>query len=317
MLLLLTMTFSTISCDEDDDQNPTETITTIAQSTENISIFAQAVIRADLANTFDDENVSLTVFAPTNEAFAAYLTAEGYDEGIYDVDPDPEGLRRILLNHVIGMEKTVTDLPRNGYLTTGGIPDAPASSNLSLYINKSSGTRLNGTASITTRDIRATNGIIHIVNGVIGLPTIETHLRINPNLSTLYSLLQRNQQPDFATILRGQGPFTMFAPTNDAFSSLNKEITGGIGTVTPENITAILQYHVVEGRFLVNQLTEGQILSTTLIPTTLMITVNGGAKITDDTSRISTIGTTDIKAVNGVIHGVNRVLLPNSNNNPL
>ncbi|HEX8576596.1 MAG TPA: fasciclin domain-containing protein [Flavobacterium sp.] len=95
------MTFSTISCDEDDDQNPTETITSIFLGTENISIFAQAVIRADLATIFDDENVNLTVFAPTDEAFAAYLTAEGYDEGIYDVDLDPEVLRQFYLKHKI------------------------------------------------------------------------------------------------------------------------------------------------------------------------------------------------------------------------
>lgn len=316
MLLILAMTFSTISCNEDEDEDikPTETITTIVLSTENLSIFAQAVIRADLANTFDDENVNLTVFAPTDEAFAAFLAAEDYEEGIYDVDINPEILRQILLNHVVSTETTVANLPTDGYLTTGGIPNAPENSSLSLYVNKSSsGTRLNDSANITNGDIRATNGIIHIVDGVIDLPTIATHLRINPSLSTSYSLLQRNEQPDFAAILSSAGPFTVFAPTNDAFSSLDRELPGGLAAVTPENITNILRYHVVEGKLLASQLSEGQILPTTLIPRTVTVTVNGGTKIIDESSRTNTIGITDIEATNGVIHTVDQVLLPNNN----
>jgi uncharacterized surface protein with fasciclin (FAS1) repeats len=70
---------------------------------------------------------------------------------------------------------------------------------------------------VTTADIIASNGVIHVVDKVIGLPTIVTHATANPNFTSLVGALT-GRQPDFVTILSGAGPFTVFAPTNDAFT---------------------------------------------------------------------------------------------------
>ncbi|HEX8577781.1 MAG TPA: fasciclin domain-containing protein, partial [Flavobacterium sp.] len=118
MLAVLAMTFSTVSCDEDDDHNPTETIATIAGRTENLSTLVTALQRADLVNTLNDKDVSYTVFAPTNQAFAAFLQAGGYEGGINDTDLTTEALRRILLNHVVNIETYAANLPTDGYLKT-------------------------------------------------------------------------------------------------------------------------------------------------------------------------------------------------------
>ena len=312
MLAILAMTFSTVSCDEDDDHNPTETIATIAGRTENLSTLVTALQKADLVNTLNDKNVSYTVFAPTNQAFTTFLQAKGYS-GVADPTLTASALRRILLNHVVNIETYAANLPTDGYLKTLA-PSDNNNNTLSLYVNKSSGTRLNGTVNVITKDTRATNGVIHIVDGVIDLPTITTHLRANPSLSTLVIQLNRGGgQPDFASILNGAGPFTIFAPTNNAFSSLNTELTGGMSSLTAGNISDVLRYHIAPNKFLSGQLTNGQIVRTTLVlPTLQTFTVNttNGLKITDARSRITDIGTVNIEATNGVIHAVNRVLLP-------
>lgn len=307
MLLLLTMTFSTVSCDEEDDDNPTETITIIAQRTENLSIFAQALERTGLRTTLGDPTTSYTVFAPTNEAFRVFL--QDYNNDINNVPVDP--LRHILVNHIVGVETYVANLPNGGYVTTGTV-NVPGTYYLSLYVDKSSGIRLNNSARVISRDIRATNGVIHTVDAVIEQPTITTHLRANPALSTLTGLLTRPGQHDFANTLDSPGTYTVFAPINDAFSALDRELPGGMASLDAGNISDVLGYHVVPVRVLSGAI-GGQTLPTSLIvptPQTLTVSANG-LQITDARNRQTNIGTTDILATNGVIHAVNRVLLPN------
>jgi uncharacterized surface protein with fasciclin (FAS1) repeats len=102
---------------------------------------------------------------------------------------------------------------------------------------------------VTTADIIASNGVIHVVDKVIGLLTIVTHATANPNFT---SLVFREGTTGFVTILSGAGPFTVFAPTNDAFTALNGVSPGGIiASVSAANLTKVLQYHVVSGNILV------------------------------------------------------------------
>ena len=216
MLAILAMTFSTVSCEEDDDYNPTETIATIAGRTENLSTLASALRLTGLDATLADPKASFTVFAPTNQAFTAFLQQQTPAYSTVN-DVPVTLLRQILLNHVVNVETYAANLPTDGYLKTMATSTNGTDNKLSLYVNKSSGTRLNNIASVITKDTRAINGVIHIVDGVIDLPTITTHLRANPSLSTLVGLLNRTGQPDFAATLNGVGPFTVFAPSNDAF----------------------------------------------------------------------------------------------------
>ena len=117
---------------------------------------------------------------------------------------------------------------------------------LSMYVDITSSVKLNGVANVTIADVIASNGVIHVVDAVIGLPTIVTHALANKNFSSLVSALTGAGQPDFVTILSGTGPFTVFAPTNTAFTALNTELApGGIAGVSAANLTKVLQYHVV------------------------------------------------------------------------
>jgi len=308
LVLLTFFTFTVTSCDNNDD-NPApvdNTITGKAIATTNLSILVQALVKADLATTLQGTG-PYTVFAPTNDVFTAFLATTSYAT-INDVPK--EVLTQILLNHVVTGAVKSTDLT-TGYIKTLAKGSASNTNTLSMFVNTSAGVKLNGVATVTTADIMASNGVIHIVDKVIGLPTIVTHATANPNFTSLVGALTGAGQPDFVSILSGTGPFTVFAPTNTAFTALNTELApGGIAGVSAANLTKVLQYHVVNGNILAATLTEGQVVPTLQTPQTFSIQLTGGAKIKDANNRISTIIATDVQCSNGVIHVLDKVLLP-------
>ncbi len=307
--LIVLFSVVAVSCDDDDNNVVVDnTITGKASTTANLSILVQALVKADLATTLKGAG-PFTVFAPTNEAFATFLATTPYAT-INDVPK--EALTQILLNHVVTGTVKSTDLT-TGYIKTLAKGSASTINTLSMYVNTSSGVKLNGIATVTTADIMASNGVIHIVDKVIDLPTIVTHAAANGNFSTLVSVLNRSGQPNFITALSGTGPFTVFAPTNAAFTALNTELApGGIAGVSAANLTKILQYHVVSpANVLAASLTEGQVVTPILTPAqTFTIQLTGGAKIKDANNRISNIIITDVQCSNGVIHAIDKVLLP-------
>jgi len=309
----LLVTFVACS-DDDDNSNAGKTIAQIATSTGDLSILVDALDRADLVETLNG-TTNYTVFAPNNAAFTAFLQANGFA----NLDAVPvSALKEILLNHVIAGEVTSNQLTTS-YVKTLGKGSASATNTLSMFVNTSSGVVLNGGttnggATVTAADIQASNGVIHLVNAVIGLPTVVNHSIANPNFSILVQALTRNDQPDFAGILSGStnSPFTVFAPTNAAFVSLLGELNlASLNDVPQETLEKTLKYHVVTGaNVLSTSLTNGMSVAT-FAGDPFTINLTGGAKITDANGRISNIIATDVQASNGVIHAVDKVLLPN------
>jgi uncharacterized surface protein with fasciclin (FAS1) repeats len=291
------------SCNDDDDApvvTPSTTITDIAVATPNLSILVKALTKADLANTLKGAG-PFTVFAPTNQAFID----AGYTEAVVDALPASgvPALKELLLNHVVSGAVQSTGLTNNTYIKTLGKGAASSTNTLSMYVEKNSeGVFLNGYAEVTTANIIASNGVIHIVDAVIGLPTIATHATANPNFSTLTDLL--SAQGLVPTLSGTSGsPFTVFAPLNSAFDSSTLSLYGGL---TSAQQTAVLTYHVVGG---------ANVLSNA-IPTTPITTLEtgtftiAGTTITDEQNRQTNIVLTDVQCSNGVIHAVNKVLLP-------
>ena len=304
--LTLLVVSSTImfSCSDDDSPTQNNSITDIASGNPNFSILVDALSRADLAETLDQAG-SYTVFAPTNEAFMNFLD----DNGFESLDDVPVAtLTQVLLNHVVSGTNLSSGLT-TGYVKTLATGSASSTNTLSMFINTASGVRLNGVSSVTSADIIADNGVIHVVDAVIGLPTIVTHATANPNFSTLVGALTAEGQPDFVGILSGtaSSPFTVFAPSNAAFATFESQNPGTIASLTSAQLTAVLSYHVVAGA---NVLSTG-------IPTGPITTFEtgtftiSGTTITDETSRQTNIVAVDVQATNGVIHVIDNVILPN------
>ena len=306
IIALIALTSFTISCDNDDEPVADNTITGIAKTNANLSILVQALVKTDLASTLQGVG-PFTVFAPTDAAFVAFLKTTPYAT-LNDVPKDV--LTQILLNHVVSGKVKSTDLT-TGYVKTLAKSATSGTNTMSMYVDLRSGVKLNGVATVTTADIMASNGVIHVVDKVIGLPTIVTHATANPNFTSLVGALTSAGQPDFVSILSSAGPYTVMAPTNDAFTALNTELApGGIAGVSTANLTKVLTYHVANGNVLAASLMEGQIISTLQTPQKYTIQLSGGAKIKDANNRISTITATDVQCSNGVIHVINKVLLP-------
>jgi uncharacterized surface protein with fasciclin (FAS1) repeats len=309
---MIALVLSITSCDDDDPVQPT--ITGIASANAEFSTLVTALTRTNLAATLDGSG-QFTVFAPTNAAFAAFFATLGANVTVDNVDE--AALRNILLNHVIAAE-VKSGAIMTGYVSTlSPVSAAAGAPTISMFIQKeganvfvNGGTATTG-VRVTTADVDASNGVIHIVNAVIGIPTVVDHAIANPNFSSLVGALTSEGQPNFVDILSAAGPFTVFAPVNEAFADLGTELETLDVDLTPELLTTVLQYHVVAGRILSSSLTAAPMTVTPLDGGTWSVSTTGGAKITDGNGRVATIIATDVQARNGVIHAINKVLIPN------
>ncbi|MFG6687706.1 fasciclin domain-containing protein [Mariniflexile sp. HNIBRBA6329] len=306
MSLMVFALLMTVSCDDDDPVKTPETIAEIAIATPGLESLVTALDRANLVNVLDSSG-EYTVFAPTNTAFEAFLSANNF-ASVNDVPVNV--LTQVLLNHVIAEELPASSLS-TGYKNTLATY-ADTDLNLSMFVNTSGGVKLNGVSNVTTANIEATNGVIHVVDAVIGIPTVVTFATADPNFTTLVSALTTlTPATDFVSVLSDTDEaYTVFAPTNAAFSALSS---------VPEEstLTQVLLHHVVSGNIQSSALTpNGNTVAPTLQGNNLTITLPGTggniANMTDGSGNMDIgIIAVDVQAGNGVIHVINKVAIPN------
>ncbi|PIB27063.1 adhesin [Maribacter sp. 4U21] len=273
-------------------------ITDLAIATPTLSNLVAALQAADgdLPNVLDGAG-PFTVFAPTDDAFAAFLEANNFAT-LADVPVDV--LTQVLLNHVVSGTNMSSDLA-TGYvssLSTAG----PEGANLSMFIDVSDGVVVNGVSSVTNADIKASNGVVHIVDAVIGLPNIVDHALANSELTSLVGALTDGGNTTFTTLLSDADEvFTVFAPVNAAFTAFTNP--------NGNDINNVLSNHVIQGAAAVSTgLTNSYIssLGTNVDGDNLSMYVN-----TDDGVRLngtSSVAIADVIATNGVIHAVDAVI---------
>lgn len=234
-----------------------------------------------------------TVFAPTDEAFAKL------PKGTVETLLKPENkdqLVAILTYHVV----------------SGKVP-------ASAVVNLTNATTLNGqrvdikvsdagvnvdAAKVTATDIECSNGIIHVIDSVI-LPATDSIPATAVKAGTFKTLVAAVEAAGLAETLSGKGPFTVFAPTDEAFAKLPKGTVESL--LKPENkdkLVAILTYHVVAGRVYSDQAVKAG-TAKTLQGGEVKISTEDGAKVNE-----AGLVATDIEAANGVIHVIDSVLLP-------
>ena len=289
-------------------------ITDLAIGNENLQNLVAALLAADgdLPTVLRGDG-PFTVLAPTDEAFETFL--DGAELGDLDVDV----LTNVLLNHVISGELTSTDLEGLGSGYSNTLATGPGDANLSIYFDATDGVEFNGSIDVVTPNVRALNGIVHVVNEVIALPTVVTFATADPNFSTLVqALTDLTPGTDFVSILsaqdgEGDDPFTVFAPTDDAFDKL-------LAIPAEDDLVPILQHHVVAGANVrSSDLTpDGDTMATTLEGDMITITLPGtGDNIADVTDGAGNTGigidAVDVQAINGVIHVLDTVLIPDTN----
>lgn len=307
MVLLAVFLITFTSCNEDDDAAPaapTQNIVALAQGNSQLTTLVSALTKfPDLVTALSADG-NYTVFAPTNAAFAGLLSAIGQTS----LDDVPESvLRNVLQYHVISSASVLSTQLTNGEVTTTG--------GEKISVNVSSGVKLNTSVNVVTADVRATNGVVHVVDAVLVPPTIVPVVGtivapayFNKNFSILVSaVVQAGLLP---TLLSNSNQLTLFAPTNEAFAaagitSLPPNTTEGNAT-----LTSILAYHVISGAAEVKaaDIAAGPSTATTLGGNIYLskgaagVFINGKTKVT----------ATDIQASNGVVHVIDRTLVPPS-----
>ena len=315
LLFLLLFSISIISCDNDDNDDQTEqvvlTIVQIAAQEPDLSILVEALMAADGDLTTTLSGGNFTVLAPTNDAFAEFLSANGF-ASLEEVPTDV--LSNILLNHVITGEVVSTDLTTagSGYTTTNATN--LDGDNLSLYFSTTDGVEFNGLSGVVLADIPASNGVVHVVDAVIGLPTVVTFATSNPMFETLVAALTREDlTTDYVSVLSSvasPSPFTVFAPTNEAFGSLLTEVgMSSLSEIPVDLLTSTLNTHVVaSANVRSGDLTQGMAVST--LGDALTVSLDAGPQLIDLNDRVANIIELDVQAYNGVVHVIDKVVLP-------
>jgi uncharacterized surface protein with fasciclin (FAS1) repeats len=314
LILILSFTAFT-SCNNDDETMPVPIKNTIVDAVSNSSDYSILLEALQLANgnlpaVLDGEG-PFTVFAPNNEAFATFLSDNNFS-ALADIPTDV--LTQVLLNHVVSGNAVSSSL-ETGYSVNSLSTATPNGNNMSLFINTTNGVVINGVSTVTTADLSVDNGTIHAVNAVIGLPTVVTFAAADPNFSILVTALTRSDLTfDFlGTLSTANGtapaPFTIFAPTNDAFVDLLAELNvASLDDIDEPTLKGTLEMHAVAGaNVLAAGLSDGMTIGT--LGGNITANITNGATLTDANNRVSTIIATDVQASNGVIHAIDKVIL--------
>jgi len=313
LLLFVSIAFLGLSCSSDDDNstpsNPApqqQTIVEIALDTPELTSLVAALTRADgdLVNVLNGPG-PFTVLAPTNAAFTAFLNANGF-ASLEDVPTDV--LSEVLLNHVIMADVTSSDLTSMGAGYASGSATSSVGLPISIFFDTSNGVRFNNAGSVTTADIDASNGTIHIINGVLGLPDIVDHAINNPSFTSLVTALGA-ADGDLVSDLRLDGPYTVLAPDNDAFETF---LDGApLGSVDTAVLREVLLNHVlgaaINADFLIDAGAGYTNTSTNGAggnPMSLYFNTDNGVMF----NGISTVTAADVVGTNGIIHAVDAVI---------
>lgn len=269
-----------------------QNITDIATKAENLTTLSTALASANLVDNLSADG-PFTVFAPTNDAFA--------DIG-FDLDAvTQDDLTALLLYHVVSGAVTAEQITAGSSYVATLSETGPDDAALSLLLNNSDGVTLNNDATVALADVVTTNGIIHIIDKVLALQSVVDLVANADNLTSLATSLT---DADLIDALSSDGPFTVFAPTNAAFTAAADTIT----TLTSEQVSTVLTYHVIGGANVRSNAIPAS--ADALNMQTLEFSGDGNATIETVAGQTVPIVLTDIQGTNGVVHLIESVLLP-------
>jgi len=274
------------------DFQPEKNIVETASDAGSFSTLLAAAQAAGLAEALSNQG-PLTVFAPTDEAFAELGST--VDELLKPENRDQ--LVAILTYHVVP-----------GRVTAEQVTDLDFASTLNgqrIDISSGYGGVEVDEASVVQTDIEASNGIIHVIDSVL-MPETRNIVEVAQEAGSFGTLLAAAEAAGLVSALTGDGPLTVLAPTDEAFAALGTETINSL--LRPENrdrLAEILQYHVISGRVYSDQALDAGQAETLQGETVNFRSRYGNAQVNG-----AGIVATDIEASNGVIHVIDEVILP-------
>ena len=272
--------------------SPTDTpndIARTAQCTGVHSSLVAALAQAELVGTLQGEG-PFTVFAPTDQAFAD----AGIDLASLDTPEGKETLTDILLYHVVSGAVPASDVAECGGATAVNGQPLAFTVGDSVMVND---------ATVSIADVNTSNGVIHVIDKVLTpTDTPNDTVRTASCTGAHTSLVAALIQAELVATLEGEGPFTVFAPSDQAFADAGIDLASFDSVSGKENLTDILLYHVYAGTFTAADIIDGNTLQ---MVNGDNVTISGSPGIND-----AGIVTADVFTSNGVIHVIDKVLMP-------
>merc|ERR1711872_268880 len=242
----------------------------------------ELVTAAGLAGAVTDESSKLTVFAPTNKAFAKL----------------PKSLVDQLTSHVVAGEVKSTDITNDATVAT------LAGDKIRANIYPGAIT-ING-KQVIKPDIMASNGVIHLVSDVIYPIPTQNIAEIATGDERFSTLLAAVSAADLAGTLSGEGPFTVFAPTNDAFAKIPADTLNGL-LADKEALTKVLLRHVLPGTVFAKGVCSKERKTAGGEKIRTETSYYTGVKVFSDSGEAKVV-VADVIATNGVIHAIDSVI---------
>ena len=285
-----------------DDVEARRDLFSLAASKSELSVFVEAVNAAGLADTLKGAG-PFTVFAPNNDAFTALLGELGVTKDALFADKPT--LTAVLKYHVLGKLVARADIPSGKAIEPVGGGFFKIDRVCAAY-NVTDGR--NRVGHVVAADSFAVNGVLHVVDRVL-LPADKDIVQTAQSTPSLSILVAAVAAAGLVDTLKGAGPFTVFAPTNDAFAALLAELglTQEALLADKPLLTKVLTYHVLPARVLKAEIPFDSPVATVQGST---IRINPSFQITDQRGRVSRITAPDVFASNGVVHVIDKVLLP-------
>ena len=271
-------------------------IPAVAQSTGIHTSLVAALAKADLVSALQAEG-PFTVFAPTDAAF----TAAGIDLDTFVTEAEIATLADILTYHVYVGAVASTDV-------TDGMTVAMLNGDNASFTVTADGVMIEG-ANVTMADVPASNGVIHVIDAVLmppvepvspgDIPTVATGTGIHT------ALVAALAKADLVSALQAEGPFTVFAPTDEAFTAAGIDLDNFVTEAEIATLADILTYHVYVGAVASTDVTDGMTVA-------MLNGDNASFTVTADSVMIegATVTMADVAASNGVIHVIDKVLMP-------
>ena len=271
------------------------TVVDVVVNSDDHTLLEAAVISADLAGTLSGDG-PFTVFAPTDAAVTALVNELGITaDDLLALD----GLADILLYHVVGATAMSGDLSDGQMVTTLQGED--------VTISIMDGTVMVNNATVTAADITTDNGVVHVIDAVLLPPTPEATPTVADIIaeSEVHGVLAAVlDSTGLDEALAGDGPFTVFAPTDAAFDALPPAV---ILQILTDNalLTNILTYHVAADSLTAGDLSDGMMIET-LNGEDVTVTIMDGTVMIND----ATVIVADLIGSNGVVHVIDAILTP-------
>tara|TARA_B100000780_G_scaffold122898_2_gene86125 strand:+ start:3416 stop:5284 length:1869 start_codon:yes stop_codon:yes gene_type:complete len=272
---------------------PTNSIFDIVANSDIHNTLEAAIVAAGLEGTLSSDG-PFTLFAPTDEAFSVVPA-----DVLETLLADPTGqLTQILLNHVVSGTAMSTDLADGMMITT--------LQGTEVLVSINDGVVMIGNAMVVAADIAADNGVVHVIDAIL-MPEMPTNtvFDIVANSDVHNTLEVAIMAAGLAETLSSDGPFTVFAPTDNAFSVVPAEVIETLLADPAGMLTQILLNHVVAGTTMSTDLADGMMI-TTLQGTEVLVSINDGVVMIGNAMVVAA----DISADNGVVHVIDAILMP-------